>query len=628
MIIGMVRMPSLAQRYKDWRGPSRAELQAQISHLESNKFKRYNPVPSGVAISFNQFSIELNAELKGPGKWDLLERLALDPHVKGALRGITLPLTNAEWEIEPASDKPRDVEVAEFVSANLLRKGGDQYGPEFYLQTSWTQRLSEILQMLPHGYAMFAKSTKIVNGKRCYDRLQWLEPRSVDNRGWNIDDNDELVEVLRTYMAPGGAVKFIEPIPASQLLLYVWDMKGARFEGQPLTRSMFGAWKRKEFKQIQGTVLAQKLGSPVPYVWYPPGTPPSSIPALKIFAKSLTGTSPAESYIVGPQGSDGKSPDVGFAGAEHNIDRGFNESIQLENMEIAHAAGSTASNLGEGSSGSRALGDSKGLQEMILVEATAEIVAEFEAHGVGNLPGAIEELVDWNFADVKDYPRLVCNKVNQFAIAQAFAQAVEAWNAGIIPKNADARRQMVETFLGLNLNDDAYEIEEPLIPSLPDPLNPSQPDEGSPPVSGSTGDGENNTARELSLESAADFRTRIAPMLEPAEGAPTGGKFRGRNRLEAMVVDLAAVSHAFRVGETDVMTVLRATHRSMIDELMGRLRAGTITLRNIESQRRSAFKGKAKARSALRKVFKRSGAAGWTAVADEIERQQTGDVAA
>ena len=79
-------MPTLAQRYRDWRGPSRADLHAQILDLESNKFKRYNPVPSGVAISFNQFSTELNAELTGKGKWDLLERLALDPHVKDALR--------------------------------------------------------------------------------------------------------------------------------------------------------------------------------------------------------------------------------------------------------------------------------------------------------------------------------------------------------------------------------------------------------------------------------------------------------------------------------------------------------------------------------------------------------------
>ena len=614
-------MPTLAQRYRDWRGPSRADLQAQIAHLESNKFKRYNPVPSGVAISFNQFSTELNAELTGKGKWDLLERLALDPHVKDALRSITLPLVNADWEIEPASDDPRDEEIAEFVSANLLRKGGDKYGPEYYLQTPWkATRLREILDMLESGFSMFAKSTKIVSGKRCYKRLQWLEPRSVDPRGWNLNDDDELIEVLRTYTTPSNEVKFIEPIPAEQLLLYVWDMKGSRFEGRPLTRAMFGAWKRKEFKLQQGAVLAQKLGSPVPVVFYPQGTPPAAIPALKVLAKSLRGTSSAEAYYVGPQGNDGNSPDVKYIGAEHNIDRGFNDSIMAENMEIAHAAGNTSSSLGEGSSGSRALGDSKGLSEMVLVEAVAEIVGEFETHGLANLPGPIEELVDWNFANVTAYPRLVSSKINQFAIQRGFEQTVEAWNAGIIPKIADARRQIVETNLGLNLNDDEYDIEDPI--PLPNPLNPSQP-VGSPPVSGSTGDGENNDEepRKLSLESAADFRARIAPMLEPAEEAPIGGGFRGRTKLETAVLNLGSISQAFRVGETDILAVLRATHRSMIDELLGRLRAGTITLRNIESQRRSAFKGKAKAKTALRRVFKRSGVAGWTAVADEVARQ-------
>jgi len=615
--MGGRHVPTLAQRYRDWRGPSRADLQAQITLLESNKFKRYNPVPSGVAITYGKFSTELNDELNGSGKWDLLERLALDPHVKGALRSIALPLINADWEIEPASDDARDEEIAEFVSANLLRQGGDKYGSEFYLQTPWAaQRLPEILSMHEYGFALFAKSTKIVNAKRCYDRLQWLEPRSVDPRGWVLDKDDNLVEVQRTYSDAQDRFKFMEPIPASQLLLYSWDFKGARYEGRPLTRAMFGAWKRKEFKQLQGVILAQKLGAPVPVIHYPKGFPPAAIPALKVLGEALRGESPAESYYVGPTGDDGKAPDISFAGADHNIDRGFNDAIDAENREIGHGGGNTSANLGETSSGSRALGDSKGLTEMVLVEAVAEIVGEFETHGLANLPGAIEELVDWNFAGVKEYPRLVSSKVNQFAIATAFAQTVEAWNAGIIPKTPDSRRQITETNLGLNLPDDQYDVEEPIAPPL-NPLAPPQPN-GSPPVNGDEGDEGN---KQLSLESADDFRKRIAPLLEPVEDAANSGTFRGRNRLEMDVVRLPEVSHSFRVGETDILTVLRTTHRSMIDELLGRLRAGKITLRNVESQRRSAFKGKARAKSALRKVFHRIGAEGWGTVKDEVDRQ-------
>ena len=615
-------MPSLAQRFRDWRGPSRGALQAQIADLQSNRFKRFNPVPSGVPITYNQFQYEQTEALTGAGRWDQLDRLALDPHVKGALRGITLPLVNADWEIEPADDTPRSEEIAEFVSANLLRKGGDKYGSEFYLQTAWkATRLREILDMLESGFSMFAKSTRIVNGKRVYDRLQWLEPSSVDPRGWVLNDQDEIQEVKRTYSTPEHKYKFFEPIPAEQLLLYAWDVKGARFEGRPLTRPMFGAWMRKEFKQKMSAILAQKLGAPVPYGFYPKGFPPDAIPAFKQYIESLRGTAAAEAFFVGPMSDDGKPPEVGFAGAEHNIDRGFIDSINSENQEIGHAGGSTSSNLGETESGSRALGDSKGMSEMVLVEAVAAIVSELETHGMGNLPGAIEELVDWNFSGVKDYPRLVSNKINQFAISKAFEQTVEAWNAGIIPKTPEARRQITETNLGLNLNDDAYEVEEPL-PILPNPLEPSRsiPEASSP--DDQKGVGGNPPPKQMGLESVDEFRARIAPMLQPVEDAPAGGKFRARTRLEVEIVNLAAVQQSFRIGERDILTELRAAHRNMIADLLTRLRAGKVTIRNIEGQRRSAFKGARGARARIKRALQRVGGDGMQHVLDELERQE------
>jgi len=113
----------------------------------------------------------------------------------------------------------------------------------------------------------------------------------------------------------------------------------------------------------------------------------------------------------------------------------------------------------------------------------------------------------------------------------------------------------------------------------------------------------------------------MAELLEPMEEAPPGGRFRGRTRLEFEVCDLAAISQSFRIGEQDILIVLRKTHLAMIAELMSRLRAGKISTRNIESQRRSAFRGRKKAGTALLRAITRVGAAGWNEVAEEIERQ-------
>lgn len=617
-------MATIRERFDSWRKrPTREQLAATVADLqtklESNRFKRYNPVPSGVPITYNQYQYEQNQKLRGSGRWDIYHQLANDPHTLGALRSITLPLVNADWEIQAASDDARDVEIAEFVSANLLRKGGEMFGPEYYLQTPWKAvRLREILDMLESGFSMFAKSTKIVNGKRIYDRIQWLEPSSVDPlRGWHLDGEDNLEYVERTYSDAQDRYRFYEPLQAEQIMLYVWELKGARFEGIPLTRAMYGAWTRKEFKLKMSAILAQKLGAPVPYGFWPRGFPADAIPAFKQFVESLRGTAAAEAYFAGPMGDDNKPPEFGYAGADHNVDRGFSEIIDQENREIGHAGGNSSANLGETETGSRALGESKGMVEMVMVEAVAELICEIETHGTANLPGTIQELVDWNYSNVREYPRLAVNKINPFAIASNWEQLVNAWTAGIVPKTPEARRQIIETHLGLNLPDEQYEVED-AVPGFPDDVEPDFPTGESTPDDAD--DAEESGDDQMSMEAAA-YRSRIAALLEPMEDAPTGGRFRARTRLEVEVVNLASVHESLSTGERDCLTVLRSGHRGMIDDLMGRLSAGKINPRNIESQRASKYRGRKQLQRDLLEVFGEVGEAGWDAVRGEVEAQ-------
>lgn len=125
-------------------------------------------------------------------------------------------------------------------------------------------------------------------------------------------------------------------------------------------------------------------------------------------------------------------------------------------------------------------------------------------------------------------------------------------------------------------------------------------------------------AKQMSLGTKAEFEKRIADMLVPVEDAPAGGSFRGRNGLE-MRIDLAAVEQAFRVGETEAQGALLREHNAMIADLMGRLRAGKISRRSLESQGRSQFKGARRARRQLAVLFREIGKRGITHVDSEIE---------
>lgn len=620
-------MPSLRERVAGALGlPTMAQvatLHGEINMLLEDRRKRtMNATASGVEIDFGRYLYEKNKKLQGDERWSEYAAMVNDPAVTASLRGVSLPLIKGQWEIKAASEDDRDVEIAEFCSANLLRQPTDRFGAEFYCATPWkSQRLPEILDCLESGYSMFAKSTRVVKGKLIYDRLQWLEPSSVDPMGWKLDKHDNIEQVKRTYSDALDRFAYMEPLEAWQISMYTHGFKGARYEGRAFIRPMWGAFTRKSFVDKMKAIWSQKVGAPAPYGFWPESGWTSEDKARFIeFIEQNRGSTPTENYFAGPKGKDGKEPVVGYAGVEADLDRGFTSIINGENSEIARAGGNKSMMLGETESGSRALGDSQGLQEMVLVEALGQMIAEQMTHGVGNLRGEVEELTDWNYGNVRSYPEVVVTGINPFSQKNSLDAKIEAWKNNIIPKTPEARRQLVEGDLGINLKDEDYDVEIP-DPLLPNPAGPPVPNPGneSPPKGGNGEVGE--TGRELSLESKEAFRKRIAPKLEPVEEAANSGTFRGRNRLEMEVVRLPEISHSFRVGERDIMIELRATHRAMIDDLMGRLRAGKITTGTLVGQRRSSFKARVKFEKRLVRVFHRIGAEGWETVKDEVARQ-------
>lgn len=608
-------------------------LRSQVAALETTAFNdrvKRGQAASGVPITFGQFEYEHNIALRGNGKWPIYDKMEADPHVKGNLNGKILPLLSAEWEIEPATDSARDADIAEFVSANLLRSGGDTYGEDYYSQTSWSaQRLPEILDMVRSGFAMFSKSTKVVNGMRVYDRLQWLEPASVDPLGWRLGDDDSIQSVLRTYKTPSADFRVREPLDVAALALYVWELKGARFEGRAGMRSAYGPWFRKEFIQKQAMMWAQKAGSPLPYLNVPQATIAEDYQKIVEFAEALRGTDPDVGFLVLRKAADGTGLDVNFAGAEFGeVDR-MRGLIDGENSEIAKVGGSQMGQLAEAKTGSRALAEPIGRLEMLYVQSIANVVCQWETHGVANLEGNIAELVHWNFGPDENgkatkLPKLKCAKVNPAEGLDTMPGFLEGVKAGLVPKTPEVAKLFCDRY-GFELPDSVYAIvgQAPALPVVA-PGQPGQDGQqgaapsGQQPASGAAQDGNPEDAA-LAMSMTRD---RIAAMLLPAEGgAPIGAGFRAPNILESRYCNLGATLETFRVGERDIMTELRAMREAMVKDLMRRLRAGQITRDNIEQQRRSKFRETAKFTDRLLAVLRGVGAKGRDQAKAELEKQ-------
>jgi hypothetical protein len=468
---------------------------------------------SGVAIEgLGRFTYEKTGEIGGSERWDTLDRMENDPHIKGSLRSVTLPLTNGEWKLEPASDRAVDVEARDLVAANLLREVNDRYGREYWVTQSWRQRQTEELRCLVDGFSLFSLSMRQVESKWVFDQIKWLEPSSVDPSGWKLGEDDSILEIQRTYKTPGNVFRFQEPLDVNAIALYVWDHYGARYEGRPMIRSMFGAWKRKLFIQNQAAIWAQKVGAPVPIVEYPHGTTPDQVQRLLEFVQSLRGTAPAEAFGLFRKAADGTGVTVSYAGATTDVERGLRQLVDGENAELAHGGGTKSELLGETQQGNRAVGSEHARREMLYVSAVGKVMSEIEMHGIGNLPGLIERIVAVNFPSAEP-PHLEPPRPDPLIY---FEHIKEAWSAGIIPHHESSRRYIVEQMFGLDLPDEAYEVQEPQPIVMPTGANGGQP----PNEAG-------ETAEAVALAARQDFERRIAPLLEPVEeGAPMpGGRF-------------------------------------------------------------------------------------------------------
>jgi len=97
---------------------------------------------------------DYNATLQAPQAYDVYEKMRNDGQVRAALTAIKLPLLNADWFIEPASDSGKDREIAERIGENLMEG----------MTVSWRDYLRQALLHLDYGSMPFEKVWWIVEG--------------------------------------------------------------------------------------------------------------------------------------------------------------------------------------------------------------------------------------------------------------------------------------------------------------------------------------------------------------------------------------------------------------------------------------------------------------------------------
>ena len=210
------------------------------------------------------FRKEYNRELQGIEglkKYDVMRKS--DATCRGTLRLVKTPVLAARWFMEPASDKKRDENAAEFIWKCFTE----------YMSISWPQILTEALLMMDFGYYMMeiVWEERIIDGK---ERLVWkkLAPRHpMDVKEWKFDRNGG-PKGVEVWVDEEGKYGFdARFIPIEKLLIFTFDREAGDITGISVLRSAYKHWYYKEQLYKIDAIQKERHGIGVPVIQLPVG---------------------------------------------------------------------------------------------------------------------------------------------------------------------------------------------------------------------------------------------------------------------------------------------------------------------------------------------------------------------
>ena len=379
---------------------------------------------SGTQMLHGIITEEYNAQLQGIAGVKVFDTMRKnDGTVRAAMLSCTLPIRRAEWFVNPATQDPKDKEIAEFVEHALF---------DWIDGMTWDDVIRHALLMVPFGVMLFEKvyGTKDFNGKT-YVTIKNLAPRLPRSiLQWELTDRTFGIQQIRQ----DGV---LAQIPGSKLLIFVNEREGNNWWGTSMLRSAYKHWYYKDNFYKIDAVAYERQGVGVPYVKMPVGYTENDEKRATTIAQNIRANE--NSFAVYPN-----TYEVGFMDMGARGTRDAQSAIEHHNKEILQSVLAQFLELGATKSGSGSRALSQDHSDLFLkgIEAIANtLVAEFNRN-------LIKELVDLNFSDVQTYPVIDYSGIKKIEIeplAKAYSDLVTS--GALTPTEDD--QQYMRASLGL-----------------------------------------------------------------------------------------------------------------------------------------------------------------------------------
>ncbi|WP_307609857.1 DUF935 family protein [Pseudarthrobacter sp. W1I19] len=366
-----------------------------------------------------------------------------DATVRSSLQAVFLPIMQAEWTFEAASEDAADVEMAEFCNEN------------FFTILDWHGFLSEALTYLPFGYAVFEMVLELrpVNGKEriVLSKLAFRKQKSIYR--WS---SDKFGAGITQMLANGDSPE----TPLEKLVIFTNQKEGENYEGISVLRSSYQNWFIKSALYQIDSVAHERHGLGVIDIVEPAQADDTDRQMLIRAARALRANE--QSYINHKAGWD-----IGFMDMKSQTLRDMMPSINHHDRQISKNVLAQFLELGASSgSGSRSLSEDLTSFFTLAEKATAQTIIDTLART------AIKTLVDLNFTTDK-YPKLKANGLDDEALP-VFSEALSKLSAaGAITMDDDIENRS-RAAIGVKPLPKDHVREKPA--AKPNPENPMDPD--------------------------------------------------------------------------------------------------------------------------------------------------------
>lgn len=338
---------------------------------------------------------EYNVDLKDTKAIPAYRKMRMsDAQINATCMVYELPIRAASWVIEPGSNDNVDMEIAEFVENQLFNN----------LNFTFDSFLKNALKYLQFGFYVFEKVLKITDDNKVgLKKLAVRKPETIEK--WMIDKETGDLDYVEQFAAtPAGSFKRVN-IENSKLLIFVNDQEGGNYKGISFLRSVYPNWKCKQLLLKIDTIRHDRQGLGIPVADLPVDAQEGDEAKLRDMLENLRAHQ--KQYIIKQKDQVIEWMDMKASSTTNPL-----ESIKYHNQEMSNNILAQFMELGQAGTGTYALG--KELRDMFnlsLLSITNYIAGVLN----GGIEGRtlIRELVDLNWPNVKNYPKIKANKIHQ-----------------------------------------------------------------------------------------------------------------------------------------------------------------------------------------------------------------------